>query len=254
MKTKIIIAVLAVAAIALLIAVFAVKKQGEEQHVVDQASIADFSNQVVNASLKITELNQANLAFSNEWVLSQQQTLQLSNDLMTVTATLTSSQQTLAGAQLEITNLNARLTDLESENKLLDQRANELTNTIAQLNLMIEDTRSKLARTEHNSLFLQQELQKQMAQKAEIEHKFNDLDALRQQVQKIKTDLYVARRSQLMRYVTRGLQGAQRLMQPHPAPTPDVPAGAGSLNVEVGSDGSVRVIPPMPTGTNSPNR
>jgi chromosome segregation ATPase len=251
MKTKIIIAVLAVVALALALAVFAVKKQSEEQHAIDQTSITDFSNQVINARLKINELDQANLAYSNQWVLSQQQALQLSNDLAEITATLISSKATLASAQLEITNLNLRLTDLESENKLLDQRASELTNTIAQLNQMIDQTRSKLARSEHNSQFLQQELQKQMAQKAEIEHKFNDLDALRQQVKKIKTDLFVARRIQLMRNDTGGIKGAQLLMQPRSAPLSAAPAGAGSLNVEVGSDGSVRVIPPIGATTNA---
>jgi chromosome segregation ATPase len=252
MKTKIIIAVLAVAAVALLIALFAIKKQGEDQHATDLSSISDFSNQVVNANLKITELNQVNLSYSNNLALSQQQAVELSNDLAEATATIASGKATLASAQLEITNLNSRLSDLELQNKVLDQHASELTNIIAQLNQSIDETRAKLAQSENNSAYLQQELQKQMAQKAEIEHKFNDLDELRQQVKKIKTDMYVARRTQLMKNDTSNLRGAQLLMQPRQASDSAAPAsGMNSLNVEVGSDGSVRVIPPLGAATNS---
>jgi chromosome segregation ATPase len=253
MKTKIVVVILAVACAGLFIGLFAIKKQGEEQRASAQVSIADFSNQVVSANLKIIELNQANLTYSNEWILSRQQAEQLSNNLAEAAATIASSREALAGAQLQITNLNTHISDLETENRVLDQRAGELTNTIAQLNSLIDDTRGKLAASENNSQFLQQELQKQLAQKAEIEHKFNDLDALRQQVKKVKTDLFVARRQQLMRSDIGQKKGGQLLIEhATAAPPPPAPAGNYGLNVEVGSDGSVRVIPPSGAPTNAP--
>ena len=199
MKIKIAIIILAVACAGLAIALFAVKKQSEEQHVADISTIEDFSNQVVNADLKIKDLNQVNIMLTNDLALSQQQSDQLSNSLAAAAVTIANSKATIASAQDQITNLNSRITDLESENKMLDQRASELTNSIAKLDALIDDTRSKLNASENNSAFLQQELQKQMTQKAEIEHKFNDLDELRQQVKKVKTDLFVARRIQLMK-------------------------------------------------------
>ncbi len=254
MKTKIVIVILAVVSVGLLVGLFAVKKQSEEQRVADANSILEFSNQVVNANLKINDLNQANLTYSNEWALSQSQAEQLSNSLAEASATLASSRAALAGAQSQITNLNTHIGDLETENKVLDQRANELTNTISQLNNLIEDTRTKLNTSENNSLFLQQELQKQMAQKAEIEHKFNDLDELRQQVKKVKTDLFVARRLQLMKNDIGNKRGAQLLIERAAPVAPAAPAGNYGLNVEVGSDGSVRVIPPLGAATNAPAR
>lgn len=252
MKTKIVIVILAVASVGLLVGLFAVKKQGEEQRVADVSSIADFSNQVVNANLRINDLNQANLTYSNEWALSLAQAAQLSNSLAEAAASIASSRAALAGAQEQITSLNTHIGDLEAENKVLDQRANELTNTITQLNGLIEDTRTKLAAAENNSQFLQQELQKQMAQKAEIEHKFNDLDELRQQVKKVKTDLFVARRLQLMKNDNSQKRGAQLLIERSAPATPTAPAGDYGLNVEVGSDGSVRIIPPLGPATNAP--
>lgn len=254
MKTKIVIVILAVACAGLFIGLFAVKKQGEEQRASDQVSISDFSNQVVSANLKIIDLNQANLTYSNEWILSRQQAEQLSNSLAEAAATVASSREALAGAQQQITSLNTHIGDLETQNRVLDQRAGELTNTISQLNSLIDDTRSKLAMSENNSQFLQQELQKQLAQRADIEHKFNDLDELRQQVKKVKTDLFVARRQQLMRNDVGQKRGAQLLVE-HSAAAPEpAPAGNYGLNVEVGSDGSVRVIPPPGAPTNAPAR
>ena len=245
MKIKIVIVILAVVCLGLAVGLFAVKKQGEEQHVADVSSIVDFSNQVFNANIKITELNQVNLNYSNDMVLSQQQSAELSNSLAAANVTITSSQVTLATAQSQITNLNTHINDLEAENKALDQRASELTNVIAQLNRQIEDTRSKLATAETNSAFLQQELQKQMAQKAELEHKFSDLDELRTQVKKIKTDLFVARRLQFMKNDNSQKKGAQLLIQRAAPTVPAAETPGYGLNVEVGSDGSVRVIPPL---------
>jgi predicted nucleic acid-binding Zn-ribbon protein len=253
MKLKIVIVVLAVACIGLLIGLLSVKKQGEEQHAADASSIADFSNQVASAELKINDLNNANLTYSNDFALSQQQAAQLSNSLAAAQATIASSQATIASAQEQITNLNSRINDLEIQNKVLDQQASDLTNTIAKLDTLIADTQGKLSLSESNSVYLQQELQKQMAQKAEIEHKFNDVDELRQQVRKIKDDLFVARRLQLMKNDNTQKKGAQLLIQ-RAVPVTNNPAAAPNygLNVEVGSDGSVRVIPPLGAPTNAP--
>ena len=253
MKIKVVIVILSVAVIGLAIALFAVKKSSEEQHVTDVSSIVDFSNQVVNANLKINDLNQVNLMLTNDLALSQQQSAQLSNSLAAAAATIAASEATIATARGQITNLNLRISDLETQNKVLDQRANELTNSIAQLNSLIEDTRSKLNASETNSAFLQQALQSQLAQKAEIEHKFNDLDELRTQVKKIKDDLFMARRLQLMKNDNSQKKGAQ-LLKERTVTVTNTPAAVPNygLNVEVGSDGSVKVIPPLGAATNAP--
>ena len=259
MKTTIVIVILAAAAVALAVALLAVKKSGEEQHATDTSSIADLSKQVVDADLKINDLNSANIGYSNDLVLSHEQSVQLSNSLAAASVALGDSQKAIAAAHdqiasdnSQITNLTARIGDLETENHALDQRAGELTNTIAQLNSLIEDTRRRLNTSETNNAFLQQALQQQMAQKAEIEHKFNDLDELRQQVKKIKDDLYIARRLQLMKNDSSQKKGAQLLMERSvPATSPSAAPGYG-LNVEVGSDGSVKVIPPLGASTNAP--
>lgn len=254
MKAKVIIVILAVVCAGLAIALFAVKKQNEEQRAADITSIMDFSNQVVSATVKINDLNQVNLALTNDLISTREAAVNLSNNLATTSATLAASQSDLASAQSQITGLNSHVADLETQNKTLDERLGELTNQMAVLNAQIEETQKKLSSSEAGNAFLQQELQNQMAQKAELEHKFNDLDELRQQVKKIKSDLFVARRLHIMQNDNSQLKGAQLMVQRRDNPqTPGASAKPAdtSLNVEIGSDGSVHVIPPIGSATNS---
>jgi len=270
MKIKVAIIVLAVASLALVIALFATKKQAEEQHTTDVSKIFDYSNQVQTASRQIDELGQVNLALTNDLASSRTQLvksgedivklsnsmLQLSNNLTEISATLVSTKESLATARTQVdslntqvTGLNTQVTDLERQNKALDQRAIEMTNILVQLNGLVDATSNQLATAEVNNAFLQSELQKQLAQRAEIEHQFNDLDELRVQVHKIRTEQFVAKRVELDKYDrgNSGKKGAELLQRPPPksVPTPPTRPGAYDLNVEVGSDGSVRVIPPL---------
>jgi len=262
MKIKVVIVILAVVCLGLGIAIFATKKQADEVHANDLVSIEEFSNQVVTANKQINELGQVNLTLSNDLSAAQQQLLlsaeqlaQLSNNLAAASLTLADTRNSLAGAQEMVTNLNARIADLEAENKDLDEQATSLSNKLAQLTMQIENTRVQLAMAETNSAYLQGELQKQLAQKAELEHKFNDLDELRAQVKKMKDEMFVARRLQLMKNDNSGLKGAALLMSRTVRPSnPQItkpPPATYDLNVEVGSDGTVRVIPPL-GATNSP--
>jgi chromosome segregation ATPase len=263
MNNKVVIVILAVACVGLGIALFVVKKQADERHATDVSSITDLSKQVVNAGQQLKEKDQVNLTLSNQVAVAQEQVSQgqeklsqLSNRLTEAATTLTETRTSLASAEETVTNLNARIADLEAQNKVLDDQVNTLSNQLARLNIQIEETKAKLAVATTNATFLKTELQKQLAQRAELEHKFYDLDELRAQVRRVKDELFVARRAQLMKYDTGNKKGAQLLMMhtlPAPPSTkpPTAPVPAYDLNVEVGSDGTVRVIPPLGS-TNRP--
>jgi chromosome segregation ATPase len=252
MKNKVAMVILVVACVALGIALYVVKQQDGKQHDHDVSSIMDSSNQLMDASQKLNDLTQANLALTNDLAASRQMTVEFSNNLTVVNNTLTNTIASLSGAQDQITNLNSQITDLETQNRTLDQRANELTNTIAQLNALIEDTQNKLALSQTNNVFLQEQLQKQIQEREVLEHKFNDLEVVRAQFRKLKDELYVARRMEIMKYRNTGNKKAGELLMERP---PIQPVGAAAaagvpptnydLNVEVGSDGSVKVIPPI---------
>ncbi len=93
-----------------------------------------------------------------------------------------------------------------------------------------------------------------MAEKAELERRFNDIDDVRAQVKKLRNELFEARR---LEWMNAGInpdnqpKGGQLLMQRAPAvpvktsgtASAPKPAPQYDLNVEVGSDGSVHVIP-----------
>lgn len=251
MKIKIVVAFLAVACAGLAIALFVVKNQSDDQHKNDRASIDDLTRQVVSITQTNTEIKDVNLELNRELTNNQVQIAALSNNLTAAAATLAESSTALSNAQEQVTGLNTRVADLERQNTVLDQRAAELTSAIAQLNTQIADTRGKLASAENNNTYLQQELQKQMAEKAELEHKFNDLNSLRQQVKKIKTEMYVARRLQLMKNDTSGKKGAELLIS-RQSSAANAPGSTNfGLNVEIHSDGSVKVVPPA-GATNPP--
>jgi len=246
MKPKIIIIVLAVVAAVLAIVLIAVKTQDDDQLTSASNTMTQFSNDLSSANSKILELNQVNLKLTNDLSLSQQEVAQLTtvlintsnslsaaaSSLTATTSTLNNTKASLQTAEDQISNLNGRISDLESQNKVLDDKATQLNAKIAELNDQIADTMKKLSESQTNNAFLTAELQKQLALKAELERKFNNLDEVRAQVKKLRDEAFVARRLQLMKNSAK--------VPPH-----------YDLNVEVGSDGSVRVIPPIQPVTGS---
>ena len=268
MKIKIVIILLATICIGLLVALFATKKVADDQRTRDTAAILDFSNQLVTASISLDDVRQVNLMLTNDLSTVHQTATVLSNNLVATASLLSNTKASLSVAEVQIVNLNGRITDLEAQNKALDDRAVELTNRLAELNTLIAATQHKLAGSEANNAFLATELQKQLAQKAELERNFNDLNVVRAQVRKLRDELVITRRLEWIKNGTSpGTQpkGAEALMQRRsvsvsPANTTAVkaatsaglaakPASQYDLNVEVGSDGSVHVLPATTNNT-----
>ena len=81
---------------------------------------------------------------------------------------------------------------------------NELTGQIDSLTGQIQATERKLATSEGDRTFLKNELKRLLTEKADLERKFADLAVLREQVKKLKDELNIAKRVDLIR---RGLYG-----------------------------------------------
>jgi len=253
--------------VVLAIVLIAVKTQDNDQLTAASNSMTQFSNDLSSANTKILELNQVNLKLTNDLSLSQQEVAQLTtvlintsnslsaaaSSLTATTSTLNNTKASLQTAEDQISNLNGRISDLESQNKVLDDKATQLNAKIAELNDQIADTMKKLSESQTNNAFLTAELQKQLALKAELERKFNNLDEVRAQVKKLRDEAFVARRLQLMKNSATERKGAELLIQ-RVSQTNSTSAKVPphyDLNVEVGSDGSVRVIPPIQPVTGS---
>ena len=221
-----------------------------------------FSNSLKEASVK---LDDARGVISNleKDVAERNTALEvLTNDLARTVGGLEQAKAEFEAArkknEAELAQRDARITDLEAQNLNLDRRAAALTNALVELNTQITETRHRLASAEGDKSFLEGELKRLMIEKADLEKKFHDLAALRDRVKKLKDELVVNRRSEWVRkgiYSNSDRKGSEMLMQ---KPTPPKPRTSGTkydLNVEVGSDGSVRVVPPLPKpATNAPPR
>ena len=263
MKSKSGLILLALVAVVLAVSLLYTKQQADKRQDQDTSTILDFSNQWSKASLDVDELRQVNLTLNHDLATNRVVLTDLSNTLSAVSETVTNTRVALQSAQDEITTQSTRITDLQAQNKELDDRAKrlsdqalELTNTIVALNGQISDTIKALAASKSDNSFLEKQLQDLMAAKAELEHNFNTLAVVREQVAKLREELIAARRLQWMKEGTDvQLKGAQLMVQYRDGNTNRAMALGTNygLNVQIGSDGSVKALPPgQAATTNAP--
>jgi len=258
MKTKLALIILAVACGGMMVALFAMRKAADDRFKKDTDAILDFSNQLASARDSLNDLGQVNLRLTNDLAASHQEALTFSNQYTEASGTLVVTRASLQDAQEQIAGLNKRISGLTTQNQVLDQRAAALSSAIAGLNEQIAETRRKLTDSETNNTFLEKELQRQTAARSELESKFNSLTTVRAQAKKLKEDLVVARRMRWMQEGTEpgnSMKGGQLMMRRAAPPAYRQPHY--DLNVEVSSDGAIRVIPesnnePSPAANPSP--
>jgi chromosome segregation ATPase len=261
MKNVIGIVLLVLLCVGLGVALIVRHNKAEEQRKKDESTIVDYSNKLSTVNLKLDDETGLNTALQKDIEKFKGQMVQLTNVITETQGVVEKTQAELEAqkkatdeAKAEITKLKTNISELETQNASLDRNASELTNAIARLNFQIAETEQKLRTSEGDKIFLQSELKRLLQDKADMERKFNDYEVLRAQLKKLKEEITIARRIDWIRRGVFGEQkGAQRLMQGANAPAParTVDSGKYDLNVEVGSDGSLRVIPPL-GATNAP--
>jgi chromosome segregation ATPase len=245
MKTTLGVIILVAVCVGLVVALVVGKNSAESQRKKDADTILDFSNQLTSANANLDELRQVNLMLTNDLDSNRRQLTTISNEYVATSTSLTNTQAALKTAQDQIA-------DLEDENRTLEQQAGEMTNTIASLSAQITETQMKLVASETNNAFLEGELKRQVAERAELERKFNDLSQLRAQVRKLRDDMLIAQRLKWMREGTDPMQqrkGAELLMARTSPINRNIGPAHYDLNVVVSSDGSVQVVPAT---TNAP--
>jgi hypothetical protein len=247
------------------IGLITIKKQAtDQQHDLTEKNIA-LSNRLVQANDELDQQKQTNALLENDREERKKAFEALTNNytqalisLAQTANTLAQTEAALKSSQEETARRDAKIAELEEQNQALDKRAADLNTAITDLTRQIEETKRKLASSEGEKDFLNKELKRLMAEKAELERQFNDLAILRAQVSKLKEELSVARR---LAWIRQGLfaspdqKGAQRLMRSPSATQPKAPPPNYDLNVEVTADGSIKVIPPLtnrPPATNPP--
>lgn len=247
MKTLVTV-ILILACAGLVIALVATQKHIDAERTAAGLKILDYSNQVVQANDELNDLRQVNLMLTNDLNSSREEIVDLSNQILTVSGSLSNSDTQLKAAEDQITSLQA-------QNQALDEQAATLTNTINDLSAKILAARSELAESETNNAFLESQLTNELANNAELKRKFNDLWVVRQQAKKLHSELVMARRLQWIREGRApgsNVKGAELLMARSWPTNRLAPASHYNLNVEVDSSGAVRIVPDTNSAASNP--
>ncbi len=261
MKNRLGLIILILICVGLVVALIWTRKQATDQRNADVVQIGAYSNSFVEVSDNYARQRQVNVEYDK--LLKERQAafenltnayVEVSNSYVQVASSLETTSNSLQVAKTQVAQRDARISDLESQNQALDQQAADLNASIAKLTAQIDDTKRKLAASEGDKATLTKELNRLMSEKAEMERQFNDIKVLRAQIAKVKEQMAI---SQRLRWKREGLsssseqKGAELLMQHSTPPANRPPRGPNyDLNVEISSDGSVRVVPPL---TNSPS-
>lgn len=248
MKNLIAVIILAAVCIGLGVVLFTSKKQAEETQRAATTKILNLSNDVVKTSADLTEQVQVNTMLSNDLTQARSEFSTLTNSFTQVTGNLKKTEASLKATQTALAERDQKIAALETQNRELDEKAIDLSAALTNLTTQITETQRKLDASEGDKAFLEGELKRLIAEKAELEKQFNDLDTLRRQVSKLKEELSIARR---IEWIRKGLfagseqKGATKLLT---VKSPES-TNAYDLNVEVNSDGTVKTIAPL---TNAP--
>ncbi len=249
--------ILAALCIGLGLALFLTRKQATEEKQKDTGTISQLSNEWTKTDGKLQEQKQVSISLEKDLETRKQEFSELTNQYTTVADTLAKTEDTLKATKEEVVRRDAKIADLEQQNRDLDQRAIDLSGAITNLTSQIADTKGRLARSEGDRAFLEKELKRLMTEKAELERQFNDLVLVRAQVAKLREELNVSRRLEWIRkglFSSDEMKGAQKLMQKDLARPAADTKGHYDLNVEVNSDGTVRVIPPATNAPTAPSK
>lgn len=255
MKSRIGLILLLLVSLGLGVALIITTRNAKEQQVSNTDTILSLSNNLVATTTKLEDQIKVNTMLESDMARdkknSQEAYAQLTNSFTLLSGNLTKTEAALKGSQEEVAKRDQKIKDLELQNQDLDKQAADLSSAITNLSIQIAETQKRLATSEGEKAFLDKELKRMIAEKADLERQFNDLKILRAQVAKLKEELSIARRVEWIRqglFAASDDKGASRLMR-STRPV-DRPQGTNyDLNVEVSSDGSVRVVPPL---TNRP--
>jgi chromosome segregation ATPase len=234
---------LGVLAVILVVALVIRDQKAKEQKQADDKTIVTFSNTVTTVTAQVNELKQVNVNLETELTTTKTTVTNLNTTLAQKETELLDVQAALKAAKEDVAKRDARIAELETQTQTLEKQAADLTNSIVNLTAQIEDTRNKLAASEGDKAALEKELKRLMGEKAELERKFNDLTILRAQVKKLKTDLTTAKRLEWLRsgVQTTEPKASEKMTRTGAA----AKKKSYDLNVEVRSDGSTKVIPPL---------
>ncbi len=166
----------------------------------------------------------------------------------------------LVAALKELEDGQARIAKLEADLQIVNQQVGGLKTQIGSLEEGIETTQNKLAAAEGDRAFLLRELKRMQDEKAELEKHLNNLEYVREQYNKLKSEWVASERLRRIRdgigyygYKNGNVKGvaslaklARRGQKPSKS-TPSTNINENELNVELKNDGTVIIAEPGKT-------
>ncbi|KAB2669673.1 MAG: hypothetical protein DVB31_05965 [Verrucomicrobia bacterium] len=255
MNAKLIAVVLLVASLGLGIGLYLSVDKAREDRDVAASRLNTLSNQLVSTTMQLSDEKKESSVLKTNLAQKIEETGIYSNKISFVAAELSRTEQeareAAAKSRAELEKRDRQIAGLETEKDGLTKQMAVLTGRITGLDGKIKDTERRLASSEGDREALRKELRRLVAEKTELEHKFQDLAVLREQVRTLKEDLAIANRLEFIRKGLYGFdrKGAQLLQEGFRKPEPaGTNAAVGNqLNVEVRSDGR-----PATVRTNAP--
>jgi uncharacterized phage infection (PIP) family protein YhgE len=196
---------------------------------------------MVNQTLE-TNLAEARSDASNKLALAEANLRATEANLEKVAADAKAEAKAQADSNaVVLAQRDQKISELESQKTALDKEADSLHAAITDLNSRITDTQSKLAKSEGDRAALTRELKKMMAEREDMQKRFNDLVAVREQLRKLKMEAAIDHRLDKMRRgIDETFQEKSAGVSVQPPPSGPPPAGSGAT-VELRQGGGVKI-------------
>jgi uncharacterized protein (DUF3084 family) len=216
-NAKLILIILVVAIVALVIAIFWVHDKGKKDLGQAQRDLTDLKVEVdvlnTNLRTKKEELQQKEEA---EAALKTRLE-QAARDKQAVEQQLAAATNDLFKASAKLENVNKTVTALTTDKKNLQGQVSDLNSKLASLDQKITTLEDELDRGEKNRELLLRELAAVRLDKANLEKKFNDIGAVRDQYRVLRHDEILENRR---RWIAQGYDGFYVKSGVYEAPKP----------------------------------
>lgn len=225
----------------------------------NQQELLDTKTNVATVEAKLSDKSKELEKKNSDLDASEKALAQAAAKLTQASVDLEKKNETLVAALKDLEDGQARIAKLETDLQAVNQQVGGLKTQIGSLEQGIESTQKKLAAAIGDRSFLLRELKRMQDEKAELEKHLNNLEYVRAQYKKLKSEWSASERLRRIRdgigyYAhpkgnVRGVNNLKRLARRDddpPAGNTNADAGVDpdQLNVELRSDGTVTIVEP----------
>ncbi len=246
MNAKVVAVLLLLASLGLGVGLYLSVDKAREERENAATRLTTLSNQIVSATVQLNEEQKDNASLKTNLVQRTEEAGIYSNKLSFIAAELTRAEgearENAAKSQAELDKRDRQIAGLENEKDALSKQMGSLNGQITGLEGQIKETERRLSASEGDRDFLKNELRRLVAEKSELERKFQDLALLRDQVHRLKDELSIARRMEFIRKSLYGFdkKGGQLLQEGVHRSELVTTAPDSRLNAEARSDAAPR--------------